>query len=248
MGTTIQETFTLPSKGLVYDTPIDPQVTLRSMTTMEEMKRQSHSDTPYKIMADLIEDCMIAKPKIHVYDMCIGDYEFLLHKLRVVTYGSEYKMEIVCPKCGQMNWSSVDLDSISVNEYDDSYVDASRITLPVTNKVIELKYQTPRDLDTIEYKKREMQKRTKSNLDYSIVFAPMSLIKNVDGQTLDPISKEEFVKSLPMKDVNYLLAKAVALNKKVGVDNLVTTKCSACGHENVSPFQLNSKFFRPDID
>ena len=248
MGTTIQETFTLPSKGLIYDTPIDPQITLRSMTTMEEMKRLSHTDTPYKMMADIIEDCMITKPKIHVYDMCLGDYEFLFHKLRIVTYGNEYKMDITCPKCGQVTPSSVDLDSLGVNEYDDSYLDLARITLPITNKLIELKYQTPRDLDTIEYKKREMQKRAKTNFDYSILFSIMSLIKTVDGQVLDPITKEEFAKSLPMKDVNYILAKATTLNKKVGVDNLVTTKCNTCGYEIVVPFRLNNTFFRPNVD
>lgn len=30
---TISETYTLPSKGLVYDTPFDPHIKLRSMTT-----------------------------------------------------------------------------------------------------------------------------------------------------------------------------------------------------------------------
>ena len=59
---TIFESFTLPSKGLIYNKEIDPHVTLRSMTTMEEMKRLSPSDTPYKVMSDIIEACMQEKP------------------------------------------------------------------------------------------------------------------------------------------------------------------------------------------
>ena len=244
----IYETFTLPSKGMVYETPINPQVTLRSMTTLEEMKRLSQTDTPYKVMADIIEDCMREKPKIHVYDMCLGDYEFLLHKIRVVTYGSEYKMTITCPNCGKITDAEIDLDTLEVNEYDETYLDCVNITLPVSNKAIELKYQTPKDLDNISYKKKEMQKKTKSNVDFGLLFTTMSLIKKVDGQVIDPLAKEEFVKKLPMKDVNFIIAKATELSKKVGVDNLVTATCSDCGYEIVTPFRLNPTFFRPDID
>ena len=157
-------------------------------------------------------------------------------------------MTITCPNCGQIVESSVDLDTITVNEYEESYVDLINITLPVTNKLIELKYQTPRDLDNIAFKKKEMQKKTKSNVDFGILFSTLSLIKKVDGQVLDPISKEEFVKKLPMKDVSFIMAKATDLNKKVGVDNLVTAKCGSCGYELVTPFRLNNSFFRPDVN
>lgn len=243
--TTIFEGFSLPSKGLVYDEPINPHIELRSMTTMDEMKRLSPTDTPYKIMADIIEDCMIEKPKIHVYDMCLGDYQYLLHKIRVVTYGNKYKMQITCPNCGQVVNSVADLDSLSVVEYDDTYVDSLKITLPITNKEIELKYQTPRDLDDIQFKKREMQKRTKVNIDYGLLFTTISLIKKVNGQVLNPISLEEFVKQLPMKDVNTILSAGDKLNRKVGVDNQVNVKCGQCGYEIVTSFRITSEFFGP---
>ena len=244
----INETFVLPSKGMIYDTPINPQVSLRSMTTMEEMKRLSQSDTPYKIMADIIEDCLNEKLGMHVYDLCLADYEFLLYKLRIVTYGNDYKMTITCPNCNQVVEAEVDLDSLSVNEYDETYIDATNITLPVTNKIIELKYQTPRDLDIIAYKKKEMQKKTKSNVDFGLLYTTISLIKKVDGQVVDPLAKEEFVKRLPMKDVSYIMTQATELNKKVGIDNLVTAKCGQCGYEIVTPFRFNSTFFRPDFN
>ena len=54
----IKETFTLPSKGLVYDEKINPNITLRSMTTMEEMKRLSPSDLEYKTISEIIDDCI----------------------------------------------------------------------------------------------------------------------------------------------------------------------------------------------
>ena len=63
-NSTIYESFTLPSKGMIYSKPVDPDFTIRSMTTMEEMARQSQSDTPYKQMSDIIEDCLGKKSSI----------------------------------------------------------------------------------------------------------------------------------------------------------------------------------------
>ena len=91
MDYTIAESYTLPSLGKVYDHEINPHIKLRSMTTTEEMKRLSPSDRPYENLAEIIDDCLIEKPDISAYDLCVGDFQFLLHKLRIVTYGPMYK-------------------------------------------------------------------------------------------------------------------------------------------------------------
>lgn len=240
---TIVESFTLPSKGLVYDVPVDPNVTLRSMTVMEEMKRLTPSEFPYKVMADIIEDCMQVKPKIHVYDMCLGDYQFLLHKLRVVTYGPEYKMTITCPNCGEVVESSADLDSMEVLEYNESYDSLKTLTLPTTNKLIEIKFQTPRDLDEVAKRNKEQKRKTKLSVDYSILYTTMSLIKSVDGRVLNVVQLEDFVKKLPMKDIKAIISRADELSKKVGLDTKILVKCDQCGYEMVSTFRNTGEFF-----
>ena len=40
---TIAEYFTIPSKGLIYNQQVAPDIKMRSMTTIEEMKRLSPS-------------------------------------------------------------------------------------------------------------------------------------------------------------------------------------------------------------
>ena len=245
LESSIYESFTLPSKGLIYKKPINPNVTLRSMTTIEELLRCSQTDSPYKVMSDIIEGCMKEKPDIHVYDMCIGDYQFLLHKLRAITYGKDYKMSITCPNCGEITDSIADLDSIEILEYDDTYNDFTHITLPVTNKEIDLKYQTPRDLDEIARKNKEFQRKTKTNLDYSLIYTMVSMIDKVDGEYLNVIQLEEFCKKLPMKDVNFLILKSDELSRKVGLDTRIITKCGQCGYELVTSFRFTSEFFGP---
>lgn len=71
---TIQGTFTLPSRGIFYGDGTKSEVTLRSMTTNEEMKRLNHNENSYKIMADIIDDCMVEKFPVSAYDMCLADF------------------------------------------------------------------------------------------------------------------------------------------------------------------------------
>ena len=82
MEYTITGDFVLPSKGKIYTEEIDPNVTLRTMTTAEEMRRMSSTDFPYKAMSEIIHSCMVSGPELHPYDMCLGGYLFLLYKLR----------------------------------------------------------------------------------------------------------------------------------------------------------------------
>ena len=116
---TIAEGYELPSKGKIYNTKVDAQIELRSMTARDEMKRLSPSNSQFKKLADIIEGCMIEKPKIKVYDMALGDYEFLLHKLRIVTYGPDYKIAVGCPHCGQTFETNANLEQLQILEFDE---------------------------------------------------------------------------------------------------------------------------------
>ena len=242
------EEFTLPSLGKIYDPPIDPHVRLRSMTTSEEMKRLSPTETPYKIMSDIIEDCMETKPKIKVCDMSIGDYQFLLHKLRIVTYTNKYKMLVTCPKCGHTEEMEINLDSLKINEWNESISSERLLKLPASGKLIELRFQTPHDLDLIAYRAKEMKKARKIPMDYSILFTLMSLINKIDGQSYTDEELKSFVENMPMRDVNYILTKAAELTKKVGIDNVVDVTCTQCGFEVSAPFRITSEFFGPTED
>lgn len=248
IGSTIFERFTLPSKGLIYDNSIDCNVSLRSMTTMEEMRRLTPSDTPYKAMSDIIETCMEVPPQIHVYNMSLSDYQFLLHKLRIVTYGPEYKMLVKCKECGKMSETIADLDTLPLHEWTQDIINMKTITLPKSNHEILLRFQTPRDLDIISYKNSEMKKRTKQGIDYSILYTIMSLIAKVDGRTLNEVELEDFVKNLQNKDANYILNKATALNNAIGLENVIEAPCAECGAKMIVPFRITSEFFGPTID
>lgn len=250
--TTIAETFVLPSKGKMYAEEFDPHITLRSMTVAEEMRRLSYSDDDYRNMAGIIEACIEGdKPPVHVYDMVLGDYQFLLHKIRVVTYGSNYRMTSQCPNCHGVVRMDVDLDKETVSEFDEEEVDKARnIVLPVSGKKVQLSFQTPRMLDEAKEKARDAKRRAKGGdaMNYDVLYAIMSFIGRYDGRVLDDAEAERVVRAMPMKDANYLVQKGDALNRKVGIDDTVIAKCPECGYEAVTRFRLQSEFFGPVVD
>ena len=64
----------------MYETQFDGRVSLRSMTTMEELQRNSSQTDEYRNLSEVIEKCILNKKElpISVYDMCIGDFQYLL--------------------------------------------------------------------------------------------------------------------------------------------------------------------------
>ena len=245
---TIAEEFTLPSKGLIYGAPFDPTIKLRSMTVADEMKRLTYTEKPFKLISEIIEDCLLTKLPIHVYDMCLGDYEYLLHKLRIITYGSNYKIPFVCPKCGAVTEHTFDLNTLKIKEYNPKEKLIRDINLPDSGKEVKLKFHTPRDIDYITNKSSEMKKEfPEMETDPTYLLTLASMIEMVNGQLVNPVLLQEELKKLSMKDANLILQTANKLNEKVGIDTNITLHCNKCNNDVKTTFRITDEFFRPQV-
>ena len=248
---TITENFTLPSQGKIYEEPINPDIELRSMTTRDEMRRTAPSDLTYKPLCEMIEDCIVGKkPAVHVYDMCLGDFAFLLHKLRIVTYGSEYRLKVRCPNCGEYVNGVTDLKNEVVNEWDDSIMDNLEFELPKSKHKVRIKYTTPRMLDEVQSERTRRMKKAGSalELDPGLSLTVQALIDTVDGEKLSVSKLETFVDTLPAYDLKFILAKSEKINDGVGLDTTIMVKCGRCGYDVVTTFRLEPEFFNPTVD
>lgn len=245
-GYTIAEEYVLPSDGKIYNKVVNPNIRLRSMTTEEEMKRLGHSESPFKLFSEIIDDCLLDKPGISSYDMCIGDYQYLMHKLRVVTYGSDYVIYVKCPKCGVENKHIINLDSLPVVKYNENTAPSLNITLPSSLKEVRLRIQTPRLLDWVTNKAKELDSKTKSNGQSVFLFTLMSMIDTVNGKTLNEIELEKFIRQLPMKDSNYILQYIKKFD--FGLQTIVDCKCEHCSHKYRANTPITGEFFGPSID
>lgn len=245
---TLTGDFTLPSRGKVYVANVNPNVTLRSMTTADEMRRLNPSDRPFQTMASIIDDCLVAKPGISAYDMCLADYQFLLFRLREVTYGTEYSLSTTCPYCGSVNTGSINLEQLEVVEYYDGLMSLLEVDLPISKKHVSLRMQTPRILDDVNVRSKDIRKKAKDIGDPAFLLSLTAAIKSVDGIVIDPIQAEDFVRNLPMKDTNKLVSAIDKFNGGIGLKTELTTTCDICGLDYTSPFRINADFFRPGED
>lgn len=247
---TIQEEFTLPSKGMFYEKPVNPKIKLRSMTAQDEMLRLTVSEDKFRVKADVIERCIEGeKPAISVYDMYIGDYYYLLNALRLVSFGSKLSYTARCLVCGDIFDTTLNIDDIPVNEWRDEIRDRLTITLPC-GKEIGLNYQTPRMLDDIARRVQQLKGQNKETSEdaanelQKIIFS----IRTIDGRRPNPAEVEMFVRNMKIKDYNYLSQKIDLLNESVGPQKVIQLECTHCHNQTLALFRYSSQFFRPAVD
>lgn len=241
---TIAESYELPSKGLVYDKPVNPKIKIRSMTTEEEMKRLGHSERPNSLLAEIIDECLVEKPGISAYDLCIPDYQFLMYKLRIVTYGSKYTFSSICPICGKPSEYTIDLEELPIKLYSEDLRSHLNITLPKTGKQIELRLQTPRILDDVAKKSKDLlSKSSDIKGEPAFLFNLISMINKVDGQVIDEFKLENFVRKLPMADTNFILNNIKEVN--FGLNTEINCTCKHCQADYKSYLPITGEFFGP---
>lgn len=253
---TLSGDFTLPSKGQIYTPSFDPHVKLRSMTVMEDMKRLSMDEPTNEVLADIIDACTVTELPISSYDMCMGDFEYLLHKVRVITHGQKYPMFVGCPnpKCNHVYKAELDLEEMTTKEFStDEFFQSLSFQLPVTKHEIKLKMQTPRLQDLIdrkvkEYKTELSEKGNKADLDYTPLITLQYLIETVDGKAMDYIGIQQFIKKLPSADYNYIMKKTAKSNSMIGLNKEFTVICDKCKKPFKTLFRFTPEFFEPEID
>lgn len=245
---TISEYVDLPSKGLIYPQKVASEIKLSSMTTRHEMQRLAPSKSQLKPMCDVLDDCIIGDLGMSSYDLYSGDYQFLMFKLRIATYGPNITLLDYCPHCGVTSELPVNLDDLEVLTDVESFERYRHLHLPKADRDIVLKYSTPRMLDRIERKVQEFNERTKNSMpDQHLAVLLNEVIDTVDGESLDPVSKEEWVKNLPMLDVQTINAYIKKMNDTIGIDTLLRVECDRCGKEHDTQLRVGPEFFRPEI-
>ena len=245
--TTITRDGKLPSRGKIYATEINPDIVVRSMTTNDEMKRLSYSASPYKALADVMNDCCVQKDeKLDAYNMWMPDFQYLMFLVRIATYGGNIRVaEQTCPKCGQLAECSFDLNDMLVDEIE---IPERVIVLPNCQAKIEFNYETPHIHDNIDTRTKELNQKygAAAKQDLRLLVELEAYIKTLDGEY--PIDSElnYFIRNCPMQDMNYLTQKLAACNSVTDVNAKV--KCGECGEVILErPFVLTPEFFRPEV-
>lgn len=243
---TVTEAFKLPTLGKLDG--IGPEVIMRMMTTHEEKIRTGSKTSFFKTISTIMNNCIV-EPKIDTYKLTVVDFIFLMYKLRILSYGEEYKVNLsTCPECGRsLKDPSVNLDDLVVNYIDDDFSEPFKIKLPRTGWDIECRMLRMNEFDELQ---EEAKKRLEQFPDYEgDPIVPLRLtrqIVTIKGEKVTRAQLEQIVNKLPAADENAISNAFEDI--KMGLDPRAKFICPHCGKTILLPITWNEEFFRPTIE
>lgn len=243
----IREKAVLPSKGLIYDSKkkIPTEFEMRAMTTLEEKLRLSSNDS-MQIIPELISRC--SEPRLEGKSLTMKDLQYAMFRLRIVTYGPEYKVQLRCPHCGKEYEATIDLDALKIN-YLDPEVDGTTFEigpLPINNDIITCRLMCVDDYDELAKDvKRVMAKMPNYEGDPDLILKYDYIITAINGESIEPYKIKEYIEKLHARDFRFLESKYEEKENSYGLDLYMIEKCVKCQGDVEFNLPINSEFFRP---
>lgn len=249
IAATFSETFTLPSKGILYN-DFGSEVVIRSMTTFEEKMRHG-SQGFWKTMTSILDAVVVSPEEYETQSMTLFDFYFLMYKMRVVSYGPTYKVSVTCPHCGKSEVIKVNLDDLKVNYLSDEFKEPFTIgPLPRSQDTLECRFLRVSDLINNEKKAKDILSRTPNYVgDPSYILNRVSQIVKINGEEKTPPEIQKYVEEMPAMDSAYFSQAYDKVTSDVGLVTFCEgITCSSCEGELKFNLPLNSEFFRPTFD
>ena len=233
----INETIELPSNGKIY--PLK-EITIQNMTVAEE--KFLWGSTNENAIDEILKKCIV-NSDVDVDDLIVADKYYILVRLRILTYGPTYPVDLVCRSCGSSFTETIDLTTLEVDKLDDDYKEPIKITLPVSKMELELHIPSSGEinrLNKLAERKAERFNLDKDELDY--IYNLMLGIGSVNGD--DKVVEDELfeiIKDLPGGDSSYLKHE---FNKiKVGYYTRLSCNCPKCKKKVSFRLPMNADFF-----
>ena len=214
-GATEWVSLELPSRGQSYRDH-DGMVRIKSFTYREEKKLRSikRVGQANDIIKTLFEDCVQGLD----YDsMTLEDKNYLLFKLREISYGDKYVVNANCKACDAENSLNLLISEIPVTYAPDDFQEPLEVTLPDTDQVV--KYL----VDAV-------------SLTENLWRFALSVGEHSDKKIL-----RQFFEKTTVRDLAFF-REAVA-ESQYGYITAVSFDCASCGELNESPVPFTESFF-----
>lgn len=240
-----ESTVTLPSKGIIYNGEIPAEISLRGMTTRDE--KILYASQGGNVFKKLLKSCITDPKGLDTNKLIASDELYLVLVLRMITYGPEYKVDGICPRCGNTHTYKIMLNELTINYLDDDFKEPIMVKLPRSGHTLSLKILRNEDSEFVERYSKKFAKQFGLNareVEFSARLA--RYITAVDNNPIDFESAIEFVNNMMSRDTAEIRS---AMNKiLVGVDTRVTVTCQSCGEDFTFNMPLTSEFFRPTFE
>lgn len=252
--------FTLPSQGK-YDMGAslvgNDSLHIRPLLKGDQKVISTPGNTPYMVLFSLLDRVITDRPAgLDLNRMLLSDAVATLFAVRLMSFGSRYRVQYQCSNCNHFNEVSLDLREVEV-KYAEDIPDFA-----ITGHEIELEdgtrvqYHLPTlgDERSITAQVKNLTKKTPeyaANPGYLANLVRMTqLCDAVIEAGADEQSEQSFVRRMRYFDEKLSMADEKRIwnaiyERDVGLVPENEHACSACGFENAVMLNIDSNFFRP---
>jgi hypothetical protein len=204
------------------DLPSGKTVRLTPITFEVEKQMVSRTDAEGDTVDFILEKCV---QDTDLDELMNIDANYILFKIREISYGPEYKFIQPCPACGSEQHFSVNVGELPVRRLEDD--GDVEITLPMSGKEVVLRRATRAD--------RKYLANGEVMMDSLWRF-----IKSFGGyDRRDVISK--VIPRLTAGDIDTMIGIVTASD--YGLQTQIRLKCNNCGHDGPIELPLTQGFF-----
>lgn len=237
----LTEVVKMPSKGLIPGVP--REVTIRAIQRKDK-KKLLMSETN-DVLLSLLQYSIVAPADFNVYDLLPFESEYLLYRLRILTYGPNHTFKQQCRFCGEVNDVEMDLNSIPVLELPSGFKMTFDIQLPVSGTILTCKLLTEGEKANINKQSKELQNAT-GNETAALDMIWEARIVAINGEKkLAPIEKTQFMDEMNDYDSEYFMEYYSKYEGNYGLQTKLKYTCDECGKSNESEMPSIYTFFRP---
>jgi len=216
----------LPSKGQAYNEPESVEIRPFSFDEEKHLRSISKVSQGREVIQKIFESCVRGMP----HDvLTIPDKNYILFKLREISYGNDYPVVFKCTNCRTENRMRVEIDQIPIKYVTDDYEEPFAFTLPDSGQ--EVRAISPRAKD-------EDYMATGEVLTQNL----WRFVQSIGGYK-DKIIIKKFIEATTARDVATL--RDTLMKADYGLDQEVTFDCIECGSGQQGQIPLNEHFFSP---
>ena len=215
----------LPSRGLAY-VSCDESIMVKPFTFAQERKLRSIKTSAHgvKVINSLIEESVQG---LDYNSMTLEDKNYILFKLREISYGDDYTIQAECQECQAVNKLTVKISEVPVTYAEDDYEEPLTITLPDSQQ--EVRFITPRCKD--EQYLESAGKLIDNLWRFALSVGEYSEKKVIKG----------FFEATTVRDVAYF--REALTKDNYGMNKAMSYECANCNEITESLIPFTDSFF-----
>ena len=244
------EVIRLPSYGKFYpeEHPLRKnggRLEIKYMTAKEEdILTNTNLLRNGKTLDKLIES-LVVHDGVDYQDLSANDITAILLFSRVISYGKDYEIELLCNHCNKQTTSVVDLTSLEAPDEGDVIEPNPDGTLTFnvpSGKSITIRVLTRKDEIEID---RQLEIADSKGLSMNIISSRLKRIVTSIDDITDKTTISSMVENLIVADTREIRSQYNRITPMV--DIYVEVSCSHCGQMTGGQLPVSANFFWPDL-